>query len=156
LCGDFRHGLRGVNEANFRSYNFLYEGFDEGIMCASQDQGIDVFRKNRPEVFLGGKTGNRVVQPPFFNQRDKKRTGLGKNSDAGIVFMDGTGIRIAVDCCRRTNDADNFLSRFGNSYAGACIYYVEHGNRRKSLDSLVRDSGHGVAGNDEQFHILFQ
>ncbi len=125
-------------------------------MGASQDEGIDVFREDRFEIFLSGKTGNGVIQPPFFYQRDKKRAGFGKNSDAGIVFVNGAGIRIAVDCRRCTDDANNFVPRFGNGDTGARVYYIQHRNGRKALNLIVCDSGNGIAGDDEQLHILFQ
>ena len=81
-CG---HRLGGIDEPDLRPRRFLEERFEQGIMGAAQDERIDPLRENGLQVLSGGQPGDRVIEPPLFDERDEERAGLGEDPDLVVI-----------------------------------------------------------------------
>jgi hypothetical protein len=114
------NSLSGINELDGASKDFLKYWLEQGIVGTTKNEGINVVRDNRLEVFLGSEPGDLVVQPSLLGERYEKGAGLGEDFDLRIVFLDRLHIGVAGDGC---GCADNpyslvFRHRHGTPRAG--------------------------------------
>src|SRR5574340_1410570 len=147
------HRFGGVDQRDLVADHLAQQRFQEWVVGAAEDQGVDVLGQERLQIFLCGETGDFVVEPAFFYERYEQCAGLRMDARIGRVFVDGARIGIAVDGGGGA-DAANF-SATARGY-GTGVDYVEHRHRRQVLDHLSCHRRHGVAGDDQQLDLLFQ
>ena len=62
----------GVDEGDGGAGDFGDGGFEEGVVGAAEDEGVDAFGEQRFEVAREDLVGHRVVEQTFLDERNEK------------------------------------------------------------------------------------
>jgi hypothetical protein len=71
--------FRRVNQSDIRADDAGNGGASQGVMGATEHEGVDFFTQERGEAAFEDGGGDGVVEPAFFDERDQERTGGAEN-----------------------------------------------------------------------------
>src|SRR6185369_6976973 len=130
--------------------------FEERIMSAPENQGINPPAPQGPEVFAEDLAGHAMVQPAFFDQRNKERTGAREHFHRVIAREQSVTVSLASNGGARADHTDSAGVRSFQGGADSGQDDAEDGDLKSFLKSGERPSGGGIAGYDHGLDVLLE
>lgn len=139
---------RGIDQGDFFAYPRLNQVFQKRIVRAAKDKSIDLLILQVVQVATKDHLCLPLVRPPFFDERDKQGTGLGKHFVLRHLFVDLLLIDVAANGRSGADNADP-----ARPTPGYCLFNgrgddFDDGDIELLPQTIRGHAGGGVAGYD--------
>ena len=124
-------------------------------MRAAENQRIHTCVLQRREIFLHHSFDDHIaaVHAAVLDQRHEQRTRLREQVERAVLFVQILLVCTRTDGGRRADHADSAGLRHGHGAAAGRLDRTDDRNVVLLGKQVERDSGHGVAGNDDGFQV---
>ena len=124
-------------------------------MRAAQHERINPLLDQGFEVTRNDSIRDRIIQPSFFDQRDKERTGLAGHFEGGIERLQGSFVSAALHGRASADDSDMTVASGGDGGLGTGTNYTDDRDWTGLFQFRQGHGRGGVAGHDDDFRIPF-
>ena len=124
-------------------------------MRAAENQRIHTCVLQRREIFLHHSLDDHIaaVHAAVLDQRHEQRTRLREQVERAVLFVQILLVCTRTDGGRRADHADSAGLRHGHGAAAGRLDRADDWDVVLLGKQVKRDSGHGVAGNDDGFQV---